>query len=67
MWNHANNFDLTLEPEDAVKYYWEHVHDSNKEITLYKILDTISEFGDEKLWIRVYEDGLKKTYNQEIH
>lgn len=48
------------ETEDAIKYYWKHVHDSNKEITLYKILDTIGEFGDEKLWISVYEDGVKK-------
>ena len=58
---------LLNESDEAVKYYWEHAHDSNKEITLYKILDTIREFGDKKLWIRVYEDGLKKTYNQERH
>lgn len=47
------------EPEDAIKYYWRHVHDSNKEVTLYKILDTITHYGDEKIWISVYEDGLK--------
>ena len=29
------------EPEEGVDYYWEHVHDSRPEITLYKILDTI--------------------------
>ena len=49
------------EPEDAVKYYWEHVHDSNKEITLYKLLDTIRSFGDTELWIRVYEYGLENN------
>lgn len=48
------------EPEDAVEYYWQHVHDSDKEVILYKILDTIGAFGDERLWISVYEDGLKK-------
>lgn len=47
------------EPEDAIAFYWQHVHDSNKEITLYKILDTIGGYGDEKLWISVYEEGLK--------
>ena len=52
---------LLNEPEDAVRYYWEHAHDLDKEITLYKILGTIRAFGDEKLWIRVYEDGLKKN------
>lgn len=49
------------EPEDAVEYYWQHIHDSDKEVILYKILDTIGAFGDEKLWISVYEDGLKKN------
>lgn len=48
------------EPEEAVAYYWQHVHDARPEITLYKILDTISEYGDDKLWISVYEDGLQK-------
>ena len=52
---------LLNKPEDAVRYYWEHVHDLKKEITLYKILDTIREFGDEKLWIKVYEDGIKNN------
>ena len=50
---------LLCEPDDAVKYYWKHVHDSNKEVILYKILDTIRVFGDEKLWISVYENGIK--------
>lgn len=48
------------EPEDAVAYYWQHDYESKKEVTLYKILDTIGCYGDEKLWIRVYEEGLKK-------
>lgn len=48
------------EPEEAVAYYWQHVHDARPEITLYKILDTISKYGDDKLWISVYEDGLQK-------
>ena len=52
---------LLNKPEDTVRYYWEHVHDLKKEITLYKILDTIREFGDEKLWIKVYEDGIKNN------
>ena len=32
-----------------------------KEITLYKILDTIRVYGDEKLWVSVYENGIKKN------
>ncbi len=48
------------EPEEAIAYYWQHVHDSSQEITLYKILDTIGNYGNEKLWLSVYEDGLKK-------
>lgn len=48
------------EPEEAVAYYWQHVHDSRPEITLYKILDTIGAYGDDKLWISVYEEGVQK-------
>ena len=48
------------EPEDAITYYYKHVHDSNLEITLYKLLNMIDNYGDDKLWIRVYEDGLLK-------
>ena len=52
---------LLYEPGDAVEYYWQHDKESDKEITLYKILDTVREFGDEKLWMKVYEDGLNKN------
>jgi len=52
---------LLYEPEDAVEYYWQHDKESDKEITLYKILKTIRKFGNEKLWIKVYEDGLNKN------
>lgn len=48
------------EPEEGVAYYWQHVHDHRPEITLYKILYTIGHYGDDKLWISVYEDGLQK-------
>lgn len=48
------------EPEEGVAYYWQHVHDARPEITLYKILDTISEYGDDRLWISVYEEGVQK-------
>lgn len=48
------------EPDAAVKYYWKHVKNYEKEIVLYRILDTIDQFGDDKLWLSVYEDGLKK-------
>ena len=48
------------EPEDAVKYYWLHNRDSDKEVTLFRILDTVELFGDEKVWTWVYEDGLKR-------
>ena len=48
------------EPEDAVTYYWQHVHVARPEITLYKLLDTIGSYGDDKLWISVYEDGVYK-------
>lgn len=46
--------------EDAVKYYWLHNRDSDKEVTLFRILDTVELFGDEKVWTWVYEDGLKR-------
>lgn len=48
------------EPEDAITYYYQHVHDSSPEITLYKLLNTIGDYGDDKLWISVYEDGILK-------
>ena len=48
------------EPEEAVAFYWQHVHDSRPELTLYKLLDTIGSYGDDKLWISVYEEGLQK-------
>jgi hypothetical protein len=51
---------LLCEPEDAIKYYWKHDKESEAEVTLYKLLDTISDFGDDKLWISAYEDGVKK-------
>ena len=54
---------LLYEPEDAVEYYWQHDLERDDEIKLYKILDTINTFGDEQLWIQVYEDGLKKNIN----
>ena len=52
---------MLYEPENAVEYYWQHVLEWDDEVKLYKILDTIHTFGDEQLWIQVYEDGLKKN------
>ena len=51
---------LLCEPEDAIKYYWEHDKESNPEVTLYKLLDTIDDCGDDKLWISAYEESLSK-------
>lgn len=48
------------EPEDGIKYYWKHNQESNKEVTLYKLLNIIKMYGDDKLWISVYENGLSK-------
>ncbi len=48
------------EPDVGIKFYWQHDKETRKEITLYRILDTIGDYGDDKLWISVYEDGLKK-------
>lgn len=53
--------NMLYEPDDAVEYYWQHDKESDKEITLYKLLRNIRQFGDDKLWIKVYEDGLKKN------
>ena len=49
-----------FEPEEAISYYWRHDKEKNKEITLYKILDVISCLGEEQLWIKAYDDGLKR-------
>lgn len=51
---------LLSEPDEAVDFYWKHDKERDTEITLYKILATIHAFGDEELWIRVYEDGIKR-------
>ena len=51
---------LLCEPDEAVKYYWEHDREKNSEITLYKMLNIISKFGGEDLWINVYEDALEQ-------
>lgn len=51
---------MLYEPDDAVEFYWKHDKERDTEITLYKILDTVRIFGDEKLWIRIYEDGIKR-------
>lgn len=48
------------EPDEAIGYYWKHAKDSDNEITLYKLLDTIALFEDRDLWIMTYEDALKK-------
>jgi len=51
---------LLCEPEDAIKYYWKHDKESDPEVTLYKLLDTIDDCGDDKLWISAYEESLSK-------
>ena len=51
---------LLCEPEEIIKYYWEHDKESNPEVTLYKLLYTIGHCGDDKLWIRAYEESLSK-------
>lgn len=48
------------EPVEAIKYYWTHVTDTDKEITLYRILDIVGIFGDNALWIKVYEEALQR-------
>lgn len=51
---------LLYEPEDAVEYYWQHMPEKDKEITLYCLLNIIRIYSDKKLWISVYEDALQK-------
>ena len=47
-------------PEDAIKYFWLHDKD-DKEITLFKLLRSISYFdGDEELWKKTYEDAVNE-------
>ena len=47
-----------FEPEEAIKYYWQHDKETDKEITLYKILNVISCLGEDELWIKAYDYGL---------
>jgi hypothetical protein len=49
-----------FEPDDAVRYFWKHYISPKHEITLYVMLDVIEIYGDDELWIKVYEEGLKK-------
>ncbi len=48
------------EPDKAISYFWKHVREKNKEVILFKMLYTIGSYDNYKLWIRVYEDALKK-------
>ncbi|MCI7304141.1 hypothetical protein NIA71_15615 [Ihubacter massiliensis] len=48
------------EPEDGIKYYFKNCREQDKEITLYRALDLVDCMGEDKLWLSVYEYGLKK-------
>lgn len=48
------------EPEKGVKYYFKYARESDKEITLYRVLSIIDLMREDKLWLEVYEDGIKK-------
>lgn len=48
------------EPEDGVKYYFDHCIYREKEVTLYCALDLVDFMEEDALWLQVYEYGLKK-------
>ncbi len=48
------------EPDDAIKYYWMHDEEKDKEVTLYRLLQTIDFFeGGSELWRKTYENAVK--------
>ena len=64
------------EPDDGVKFFWQYQAEDDKEIALYRLLQTIEWFSeDNREWIKVYEDAveglrikprdsLKQLYNE---
>ena len=49
------------EPEDGAKFFWQYQAEDNKEIALYRLLQTIAWFSeDNREWIRVYEDAVER-------
>lgn len=48
------------EPETGVEYFFEHVKDRDREITLYRALNVVEWMEDDDLWIEVYKYGLMK-------
>lgn len=52
-----------VEPEEGIKYFFKHSKKLNKEITLYCALNLADWMGEDKLWIEIYEYGLRKRIN----
>lgn len=48
------------ESDEALRYYFAHIKERNKEIILYRALDIIEIMEDSALWIYVYEGAVKK-------
>lgn len=48
------------EPEEGIKYYFQYSRERDKEITLYCALRLMDWTGEDELWIKIYEYGLKK-------
>lgn len=48
------------EPEKGVEYYFKHSKESDKEITLYRVLRLADWMDEEELWLEVYKYGLAK-------
>jgi len=48
------------EPEEAVEYYLKNARHHSEEVVLYCALEVVEMFGDDELWVKVYEKGLAK-------
>lgn len=48
------------ESEAGVQYFFAHYKQATKEITLYCALDLAYRMGEDELWLKVYEYGLRK-------
>lgn len=51
---------VLAEPEDGVEYFFNCCKEPTPEIVLYKALDYVDYVGDDKLWMWVYEYGVKR-------
>ena len=48
------------EPEQGIKYYFEHYKGTNREITLFRALRVADWMEEDELWLKIYKYGLAK-------